>query len=419
MTYNNDEALAKITSGAQYIESVDAVRVGTDDLGRYYLVGNISRANGVYSYGGCLVLHLKAEYRGYISSIVVDGFQAYDNYEGRVFDVMVNGILKDDMKPFDEQAYTFEVNEYAEDIIIYSCNGTICLKSIDVTITPGSDYAPAAPWYTHGNCIQMHGATLAECLMTPIVIHSAGAEHITVGINESETIYFDGNEAVIYPTEGTTYHFTAYNQYGVSRTTTVTYTLKPETGDHSYRNYGAAVTLVNSTDQLFEGCRYIMYCKDARTIMLSMNRRYTSTVPLKFANYIADHGNFMIYPAYYDVAAIMELTKDEDDNWIIGFETFDNKAGRYLAWNSQKNDAGTEYIYSFGFTFTEKADPVTINFEGDNVIIKFVDIPKAYASRQLTHNAANKLFYYNNLDQDVQLYRIDAYNISATAAATD
>ena len=221
LTFTDAEALAKISSGAQYIESVSGVRVGTDGDGNYFVVGNIEKYTaGGYIYGGCLALHLKPQYRGYISSINLTGFHIDKSTTGSV---MVNGILKTGLVALNAQSLNFEVNEYAEDIIIYTSDGNICIKSIDVTITPGSEYAPAAPWYTHGNCIQMHGSTFAGNLMTPMLIHSAGAERLTVGINESQTLYFDGNEAVIYPTEGATYHLTAYNQYGASRTTTVTY----------------------------------------------------------------------------------------------------------------------------------------------------------------------------------------------------
>ena len=73
--------------------------------------------------------------------------------------------------------------------------------------------------------------------MTPMLIHSAGAERLTVGINESQTLYFDGNEAVIYPTEGATYHLTAYNQYGASRTTTFTYSEYISKACHNYLNF--------------------------------------------------------------------------------------------------------------------------------------------------------------------------------------
>ena len=406
LTYTDAEALAKISSGAQYIESVSGVRVGTDGDGNYFVVGNIEKYTaGGYIYGGCLALHLKPQYRGYISTIDLTGFHIDKSTTGSV---MVNGILKTDLVALNKQSLSFEVNEYAEDIIIYTSDDNICIESMDVAITPGSEYAPAAPWYTHSNCIQMHGSTFAGNLMTPMLIHSAGAERLTIGINESETLYFDGNEAVIYPTEGATYHLTAYNQYGASRTTTVTYSEYINSLCHNYLNF-SPITIVNSTDQLVEGARYMIHCADTHVNMSSTS----TTVNGNTSNlYIDDDPllGMLTSPMYYYTDAIFGLTKSGTDKWEVAFDRFNNKSNIKLGYNG-----------GWAFTFTDKAVPVTIEFEGNNAIIKFADATAT--ERYIVYlEEYNGLYWYSPIDEkttnhNIQLCRIDAYNISATAAA--
>lgn len=399
LTYTGKEVLTKISSGSEYIESVDAVRVGTSDDGKYFVVGNLCyyTANNV-SYGGCMALHLKPEYYGYISSIVLTCTNLDIGVEGSM---MVNGILKTGLVKNVKQTLTFDVNEYAEEIIIYVNVGNINIESMDVTITPGEEYAPSAPWYTHGNCIKMHGSTYTGNIMTPLVIHSSGAEHITVGINEQETLYFTGNEAVIYPTdypteettyptEETTYNLTAYNEHGASRTTTFTY--QPSA---KYLNF-TPITLVNSTEQLVEGAKYMIYCTDAQTNMSVFTTGST------YLNGF-DAMGLAISPFFYETNAILELSKDESDLWIIEIKNL-------------KKKLGTNGKDGFKLT-TDASYPVTISFEGNDAIIKFVD--STYPNRSIMYYSTKGYFRYSEGDKKIQLYRIDAYDISSTAAATD